>query len=106
MKKGCFCGSKFLFSVEKNFSKGKYSIQQSEFFPFPDFAHGALTYVRAYCRVVGGLYIACVGCQRGCEAGGGGLKSHYRPYFLHIFRHSVTRSDFFTAKKQDFLDKI
>ena len=71
---------KLLFSVEKNFewklfnsevgvfifrrkklSRGEYSTQQSEFFPFPDFAHNAQT----VCRIVCSLNITYVEWHRG-----------------------------------------
>ena len=60
------------FSVEV-FSKGNYSIQKMEFFPFPETSHYAQIF--RVCGVVGVLHETCIGCQGGWECTGGGFES-------------------------------
>ena len=49
-----------LFSVEKNFRKENIQFSSRSFFPFPETAHDAPTYARAYCRNVSALNNAFV----------------------------------------------
>ena len=57
------------------------------------------------CRF-GVLYNTSIGCHRAPEAGGGGAKSRYRPYFKQSFRYTFTRFYFVTTKIGGFWENF
>ena len=67
-----------VYFLSKNFfRKENIQVSSRRFFVCPEIAHDAQS--SQVCIVVGALYITCVGCHRGLEAGGGRFKSRDRP---------------------------
>ena len=93
----------FYLPLKTFFPKENFQFSSRRFFRFLKLS---MTCRVKVCRVIAVLYNTYVGCHRSSEAGGGGLESRYRPYFLRLFRYSFSCSYFLTAKIRVFSTKV